>query len=483
MPLNASRRFWFWVLLVLVDILLVNAGYIIAFYIKFDGGLPQYNISSYYATWPWLSLTSVLLLYFYRLYGSFHWRWTEVFAGLICVVFFQATVGMSLSFLLRGFSFPRSVFIMAPFIQLVLLSLWRRAAWYLERGLLGNNRILVVGRKGDVRELAGKLEQYTGGIFSVIGLVVAKNGERSPYLPDNGADDIAATMDLSEDDTDNDVVGSKLWPVLGGIDDFCEFLDATRPDQVFVSGSLSQEDKAEVLYACVARNTPAYLVPDFYEILITQARLEQVDDVPVFAVGRLGIPGEYLVFKRIVDISISLAGLVVSLPVLLAAMLCIRLESPGPVIFRQKRITGGGHAFYLYKLRTMVDKAEAGTGPILATPDDTRITGVGKALRRFRIDEIPQLLNVLRGDMSLVGPRPERPFFVNQLIREVPEYVYRMNVKSGITGLAQVAGKYDTSPENKLKYDLLYTKTYSPAKDIAILFQTIKVMLMRDKSM
>lgn len=477
----ATRRSWFLFLLLMMDILLVNAGYYLSFYVKFLGDMPRHNFSAYIATWPWLSLSAFVLLYFFRLYGSYRWRWTEIFAGLICFVFFQAIVGMSLSFLFRGFSFPRTVFILAPFIQLLFLSVWRRLAWYWERRYLEEEKVLVVGRTGDAWNLAGKLEYHTGGVVKVIGLVVDENGKKIPFLPE-GAKECAAVRDICENLVSEPEL-RKYWPVLGDISSFYECLDSTSPDKVFVSGSLSQETKSEVLYACVARDKPAYLVPDFYEILITQARLDQVDDVPVFAIGRLGIPKESWIFKRSLDIIVSLAGLVITTPVLLLAALLIKIDSPGPVLYKQKRTTDGGQVFNLYKLRSMVDGAEASTGPVMASQNDPRITRVGRVLRAARIDEIPQLFNVLKGDMSLVGPRPERPFFVNQLIREVPEYVYRMNVKSGVTGLAQVAGKYSTSPENKLKYDLLYTKSYSPAKDIAILLQTIKVMLMRDRSL
>ncbi|MCL6611482.1 MAG: sugar transferase [Peptococcaceae bacterium] len=478
----ASGRFWFLIVLAAVDMLMVNAGYVLAFYLRFGGDLPQDNLSAYFSTWPWLSLTALALMYFYRLYGPYRWRWTEVFAGLICVVFFQAVVGMSLSFLFRGFAFPRSVFVLAPFIQLVLLSLWRRAAWHWERMLLHEKKVLVVGQPADARDLAGKLEQYTGGVYKVSGLVVGRNGGSLACGSGAAGEQAAVPGDGGGKPGGGEEGPHESWPVLGDISCFCECLDSTRPDEVFVSGSLSQEDKAEVLYACVARDTAAFLVPDFYEILITQARLDQVDDVPVFAVGRLNIPRESMIFKRVLDILLSLAGLAVALPVLLPAAVLIKIDSPGPVIYRQKRLTDGGQVFYLYKLRTMVDGAEAGTGPVLAAENDPRVTRVGRVLRALRIDEIPQLINVLRGDMSLVGPRPERPFFVNQLMRDVPEYVYRMKVKSGLTGLAQVAGKYSTSPENKLKYDLLYTKSYSPARDIAILFQTIKVLLIKDRA-
>jgi len=451
-----SRMLIFRLTLIIVDLAIINAGYLLSFMFRFQGEMPVYNLSSYYATWPVLTVSALALLYFYRLYGSYRWRWTEIFAGILCVVFLQAVFGMAVSYLFRGFSFPRTVFIFSPFIQLLLLSIWRRLAWYWERSLLEKRRVVVVGKLAEAGYLADKLEENTGNAIQVIGLLV---DDVSPDVP----------------------AGNRS--ILGHVGYFCECLDAHHPDQVFVCGSLSQEDKAEVLYACVARETSAFLVPDFYEILITQARLDQVDDVPVFAVGRLQIAPESLVFKRLIDIAVSVLGILIALPVLLLAVLAVKLDSPGPVLYIQKRMTVQGRLFRLYKLRTMIDNAEAATGPVLSENGDPRVTRVGRVLRALRIDELPQLFNVLKGDMSLVGPRPERPVFVNQLMSEVPEYVYRMNVKSGITGLAQIAGKYSTSAENKLKYDLLYTKSYSPARDFAILLQTLKVILMKDRAL
>lgn len=453
--MQEKKLFVFRLVLILVDLAIINIGYILSFILRFQGELPLYNISSYYTTWPLLTISALVLMYFYRLYGSYRWRWMEIFAGILCVVFLQAVFGMAVSYLLGGFSFPRTVFIISPIIQLVLLSIWRRLAWNWERFLLEKRRVVVVGKLEDAGHLADKLEENAGNVIQVIGLLV-----------DNASTDLPA--------------GDRR--ILGDVDYFCECLDAYHPDQVFVCGSLSQEDKAEVLYACVARETSVFLVPDFYEILITQARLDQVDDVPVFAVGRLQIPPESLIFKRLLDVVFSILGILITQPVLLLAALAIKLDSPGPVLYIQKRMTVQGKLFRLYKLRTMVNNAEAATGPVLSNNGDPRVTRVGRVLRALRIDEIPQLFNVLKGDMSLVGPRPERPIFVDQLMSEVPEYVYRMNVKSGITGLAQIAGKYSTSPENKLKYDLLYTKSYSPARDLAILLQTLKVMLMKDRA-
>lgn len=464
----------FRVILVLVDITLVNLGYILAFIIKFGRDIPDYNFDAYLSTWPWLTLAALALFYFYRMYGTYRWRWAEVLASLICIVFFQMLCGMALSFFFRGFSFPRVVLLTAPVIQLVFLALWRRLAWRLERRLQGTRRVIVVGKPGEAYVLADKLESAAGGVFRVSGIVLDP-------APSGGEGELDCSG-TEADNADHPSGEPARWPVTGEVADFCECLDALDPDLVFVCSTLSPELKAEVVYACVARDKKVFLVPDLYEIMLAQARLEQVDDVPVFTVGRLNIPEESLAIKRLMDILFSLAALVISAPICLLAGIAIKLDSPGPVLFRQQRLTLQGKPFFLYKFRTMIHNAERESGPVLATEKDPRITRVGRVLRDFRIDEIPQLFNVLKGDMSIVGPRPERPFFVNQLIKENPEYIYRMNVKSGITGLAQIAGRYSTSPANKLKYDLLYTKSYSPAKDLAILLQTVKVMLMKDRA-
>jgi len=157
----------------------------------------------------------------------------------------------------------------------------------------------------------------------------------------------------------------------------------------------------------------------------------------------------------------------------------IKLTSPGPVLYCQQRVGQGGRAFTLYKLRTMVDGAEQETGPVLAGPEDDRVTWIGRFLRDSRIDEIPQLFNVLNSTMSLVGPRPERPEFVGEFLRTIPGYGERLQVKPGLTGLGQVDGEYHTTPEYKLKYDLTYIYNHSLWLDIRIMTETVKVMLTR----
>ena len=191
-----------------------------------------------------------------------------------------------------------------------------------------------------------------------------------------------------------------------------------------------------------------------------------------------------LFYKRFASILVSTAGVLLSLPLLPFIVLAIKIDSPGPVLYRQKRTGRGGVAFHCFKFRTMRADAEADTGPTWAKDNDPRITPIGKFLRKSRMDEIPQLWNVLRGDMSIVGPRPERPEFVDQLSREIPYYKLRHTIRPGITGWAQVRYKYGSSVEDakeKLRYDLFYVKNMSVGLDLLICFDTIKELYSWDE--
>ncbi len=186
-------------------------------------------------------------------------------------------------------------------------------------------------------------------------------------------------------------------------------------------------------------------------------------------------------FKRGFDIVVSFLGLIVSLPVLLVAMALIKMTSPGPVFYRQKRVGRDGLVFDMLKLRTMVADAEKHTGPVWAAQNDPRVIPVGRFLRKSRIDEIPQLVNVLAGEMSIIGPRPERPEFVDKLSCEIGDYDKRLNVRPGITGLAQIRQDYDTTLRDvrrKVKFDLLYIKRMCFLTDLRIIMSTVVVVLM-----
>ena len=194
------------------------------------------------------------------------------------------------------------------------------------------------------------------------------------------------------------------------------------------------------------------------------------------------LTAEQRVLKRILDIAVAVTALIILSPVMLITAVMIKLDSKGPVLYSQERVGLYGKTFFVHKFRSMKQDAEAKCGPVLAAEGDPRITKFGRFMRATRLDELPQLFNVLQGEMSIVGPRPERPFFVKQFIAKKPEYDYRHNVKPGITGLAQIAGKYNTSAYDKLIYDLLYIQDVSIKTDLMIMLQTFKVLLTKSST-
>ena len=199
-------------------------------------------------------------------------------------------------------------------------------------------------------------------------------------------------------------------------------------------------------------------------------------------VTRMLLTAEQRVLKRILDIAVAVTALIILSPVMLITAVMIKLDSKGPVLYSQERVGLYGKTFFVHKFRSMKQDAEAKCGPVLAAEGDPRITKFGRFMRATRLDELPQLFNVLQGEMSIVGPRPERPFFVKQFIVQKPEYDYRHNVKPGITGLAQIAGKYNTSAYDKLIYDLLYIQDVSVKTDLMIMLQTFKVLLTKSST-
>ena len=253
-------------------------------------------------------------------------------------------------------------------------------------------------------------------------------------------------------------------------------------DKIYIGDSIGNNDKLNIINYCSEKGKAIYLIPSLYEISLVDFKVSQVDDLLVFKIEDLGLTYEQRVIKRILDITISSIGLIITSPLIMIISIIIKLYDGGSVFFKQERVTENNKVFNLYKFRTMIEDAEKHTGPVLATEKDTRITPLGRFLRASRIDELPQLFNVLKGDMSIVGPRPERPFFAEQFNEEIDGFKYRVYVKAGITGLAQILGNYSTDPKTKSKYDLLYIKNYSLLLDIKIIFNTIKIIFLKSSS-
>jgi exopolysaccharide biosynthesis polyprenyl glycosylphosphotransferase len=266
--------------------------------------------------------------------------------------------------------------------------------------------------------------------------------------------------------------------VLGGLDETIEIAQRHGVDEIIVAYAPSwQEQLLRGLRRVGAESVDVKVLPTFYEVMLDDSRLERLDDTPLIPMHRAHTSAAYEVAKRAFDLVFAGLLLIATSPLLLLAALLIKCTSRGPVFYRQTRVGRMGRAFTIAKLRTMVANAEAHTGPVLAEAYDRRVTLAGRLLRRLRLDEVPQAWNVIKGDMSIVGPRPERPCFVTQFQGEVPGYAERLKVRPGITGLAQVCGDYETSVYDKVRYDWLYVFRRSLWLDLKILLRTIGVVL------
>ncbi len=437
------------------DLFFVNLSFVAAFYLRFWGSIPAYNWQAYARIMPWITLAAFLLFYVYGLYTPGRKRWHEIMYALVCAVVILFITSVAISYFFHQFAFPRLVFLISFPLLLVFMSTWRYLAWKWSMQRLGPLRVLVAGSLCKARDRARRIEEAGEGMYRVVGLLVDE-------------------AELQEEERE--------FTLAGSFRDFSRAFKNYRANGIFICEGIPLQDRAELMSSSLVKGLPVFVVPEIYEIMLAQAQLDQMNGIPVFRV-RSFVAQPVRAWKRAMDIGLALVFGVIALPVVALAALAIKLESPaGPVFIRQERVGRGNKCFMLLKLRTMIPDAEEKTGPVLAAKDDSRITRVGRVLRASRIDELPQLWNVLKGEMSFIGPRPERPSFVTKYCQEVPGYDYRHQIKVGITGLAQVESDYSITPEDKLRFDLLYSKSISPLKDMHILFHTLKVMLMKDKA-
>lgn len=240
--------------------------------------------------------------------------------------------------------------------------------------------------------------------------------------------------------------------------------------------------RSEMLWYCMQDRKSLYVTPRLEEITMQGFGARHLIDTPLLKYEYHSERFWYNLFKRITDLVISLIGLVIMSPILLITALAIKLEDRGPVFFKQKRCTKNGKVFEIIKFRSMVVDAEKEGKSIPCRSDDPRITRVGRIIRKLRIDEFPQILNVIKGDMSLVGPRPERIEHVEEYTREIPEFAYRLRVKGGLTGYAQIYGKYNTNPYDKLRLDLQYIEKQSLMLDFKLMLLTVKIMFVPEST-
>ncbi|MBR6570580.1 MAG: sugar transferase [Clostridia bacterium] len=251
-------------------------------------------------------------------------------------------------------------------------------------------------------------------------------------------------------------------------------------DTVFLSGIHSHERNVIVKY-CVEKNIQALVIPRVGDVIMSGAFPLHLFHLPMLQVSRYNPRPEFVFFKRLFDLLFSLVLLIVFSPVMLAVIIAVKSDG-GPAFYRQKRLTKDGKVFELIKFRSMRVDAEKDGVARLASDHDDRITPVGRFIRACRLDELPQLINILRGEMSLIGPRPERPEIAAEYEKELPEFRLRLQAKAGLTGYAQVYGKYNTSPYDKLQMDLMYIARPSILQDLEILFATVRVLFMKEST-
>jgi len=351
---------------------------------------------------------------------------------------------------------PSRVFLVVYFVGVIFtISILRNQIYYLmkkryARGLNLQN-VLIVGAGEMGRSVAQKILGYKDLGFVLKGFLDNERPVEEVLEVDGGV------------------------PVLGRIEDIGRVIESYGIDEVYVALDLSNYSKIlETLQIVNKYPVNVRLIPDLFQLLTLKANIQDLDGFPVISIDEVPLRGANRVIKRIADIVLSGLAIAILFPFWLVIGLIVKLTSKGSAFYHQERVGVDGKRFIIHKFRTMICDAEKESGPVICKPDDPRITAIGRFMRKYSIDELPQLRNVFKGQMSLVGPRPERPEFVKEYTERIPKYMLRHKVKSGITGWAQIHGlRQDTSIEKRLEYDFYYIQNWSFSLDLKILWRTL----------
>ena len=442
--------------LLISEVVLIFSCFVIASYIildsdpevflLYDGGLQKMSL---------VVLSMMLGLYFQDLYTDLRVRSKIALVQQLClvigIVFFLQAL---LTYVNPNLMMSRWIMITGCGLTLILIPAWRVLFTGVVLRAVGSVRILFLGSSAVTQEIAARLEERPElGLMSVGYLDNAH--EKGEHLPGG--------------------------EVLGSMDTLLQVVEEVKPDRIVVGlterrGMLPVYDLLDLRFLGIQIEEAAHT----YETAFLRVSTRDLRPSQLIFTADLGPRPQKMQMQAIYSTVIAFIGVILTLPVMLLVAIAVKLTSPGPVLYKQTRVGLNGKLFRVLKFRSMRTDAEAGTGAVWAAKDDPRVTPIGKYLRRLRLDELPQLFNVLRGEMSIVGPRPERPEFVRTLTEQIPYYRQRHSVRPGITGWAQVNYKYGDSLQDtiiKLEYDLYYIKNLSPSLDAYIIFHTTKVML------
>ncbi|WP_059103387.1 sugar transferase [Shouchella shacheensis] len=422
---------------IFVDLLLILLAYGLAFTMLSDKMSPR-NFEAFGSVVPWILLISVLFLSIYELDRLVQYDIWDIIRKLTVAITFIMLLTMTVSFFFREFALPRSLILVAHVNAFFLLLGWK-TLYTKYNQVSRRGKVMFIGSAAEYDEMEESLSTF-----------LSKNSYVKCYDKKESLAQLRTQL--------------------------------LQYSVIFLGSGLDEDKKERLMFHAMKNNKLVYVVPKVNDMLLMNTSVTSLDDTMIMQVRPFMLSVPQLVLKRLMDIVVSFGILLVTLPVFLLTAIAIKTEDKGSIFFRQERLGKYHQPFNILKFRSMVENAEEQTGPTLAKSGDARITKMGRFIRKTRIDELPQLLNVLKGDMSLVGPRPERDFFADKFQRENKWFNYRHAVKPGITGYAQVMGKYTTNVDKKLKFDLHYIRNYSLWLDCIILMRTVLVVINKAKS-
>ena len=442
----------FIILSVISDTLMTTASFLLAYYIRFYiHNVSPENIPAFQ---PYLKLLIIVIpvwlisLAYHGLYkqkNSFISQIDKIYL-IFKAVLFATLVLMAITFLYRQFSYSRLTFVYASGLNFLCITLMSMAIRKIQitaikRGF-GIRNVIIVGTGETAKAIASKIQKHIALGYKIIG-----------YISDTPCTEL----------------------VLGSISEIPEIAREKNIDKIiFASSNVSNKDTLDIILKCAELNVDFTIVPGLYEIVTSKVNVDDIDGIPVIGLKESPLQGFNLFLKRASDMILSAVLIIILSPLLLALSIAIKLNSKGPILYRQERVGQDNKIFTMYKFRSMRIDAEEHTGPVWAQEKDPRRTKVGTFMRKMSFDELPQLLNIIIGNMSLIGPRPERAFFVDQFKNDILGYMSRHRIKPGITGWAQVNGlRGNTSIAERTKYDLYYIENWSIAFDLKILVRTI----------
>jgi len=456
------------VITILSDIIAIEASFLISYWLRFYSPIIKYipleeNIGI--PVLKWYIFLSFMVIPIWILIFQSRKMYTprrvvfifDEFFLIVRLVTFAIIFAFGLIFFYRVFPYSRVTFIFIWFTSIFLITFGRYFVLKIEKSFYKSGKALsnalVVGNNEVSEDIINNFSNhpYTG--YFIVGYIEEPSGSGNKYL--------------------------KNAENLGKFDEISDLVKKYDVSTIIITiPSHEHELLYELMRLCEGTNVEFLLVPDFLEMITSSVRIQEIEGIPFLKIKSIPMNVWNILAKRIFDILFSSLVLLITSPLLITISILIKLTSKGPVFYAQERVSLEGKKFNMFKFRSMIQDAERDTGAVFTSKDDSRSTPIGKLLRKFSLDELPQYINVLKGEMSVVGPRPEREVFINIMKEKIPKYLDRHRVKCGITGWAQVNGLrgQDTSLEKRIEYDIYYIENWSIVFDLKIIFRTVKEM-------